>query len=538
MVTTVTQNMESLLSTSLVFSDSKGCRRWLARLPVTNIPLAQEALSSQLQYLSRAEIAPIERAKIAETLRETVLFVHSELYRRFANKALPFGTPEAQAWQQARGLWQALWQQYSACLQPLLEGDPALSPWAAHVLQRGLYVGKQLVLCHALARRSLSHEFWLELHAYYRFAEMLECTTRAVKDRLQPNTVAVSCHSTYSHALLLAMIDSEALTSRQIELANRWLESWSRKVHLQPKPPISTGPIYYIDLKQPHGLCLIESSANEASETTRYGSIDKLAVSLQQRIKRLRAGSSPAELGLGTDCTNEASLFLLMHLHEAWCTVKRPTAISHTAEEEVSLCGGGLAGVFFRVSGKSFSPQQVGERMSFTGTQIFSTLDLVADYDPDREQAERNYPWEQWRLIPAAVTTYQRTLGGNDLRWQLEQLVVLKRTADKLSCGYINWLGQAGETELLMHIAFWPVEPQAVTLLPTGSLLKQEATIPALLIPAYGAEGTTLILPPRSFISGRRLHTRGPAVKEIYRLTKLVQRGADFERIAFEIDPA
>ena len=130
MVTTVTQNMESLLSTSLVFSDSKGCRRWLARLPVTNIPLAQEALSSQLQYLSRAEIAPIERAKISETLRETVLFVHSELYRRFANKPLPFGAPEAQAWQQARGLWQALWQQYSACLQPLLEGDPALSPWA------------------------------------------------------------------------------------------------------------------------------------------------------------------------------------------------------------------------------------------------------------------------------------------------------------------------------------------------------------------------------------------------------------------------
>jgi hypothetical protein len=70
------------------------------------------------------------------------------------------------------------------------------------ILQRGLYVGKQLVLAHGLARRTVPGTLWHELHAYYRLAELLDCAVTAVSDNLLPNAVGISCYSTYTHALL------------------------------------------------------------------------------------------------------------------------------------------------------------------------------------------------------------------------------------------------------------------------------------------------------------------------------------------------
>ena len=54
------------------------------------------------------------------------------------------------------------------------------------------------------ARRQPTPEHWEELHAYYRFAEILEVTSLAVRDKLLPHAEAISCYSTYAHALLLA----------------------------------------------------------------------------------------------------------------------------------------------------------------------------------------------------------------------------------------------------------------------------------------------------------------------------------------------
>jgi hypothetical protein len=91
---------------------------------------------------------------------------------------------------------QGLWSQYSACLKPLLESDPELLGVKAKVLQRGLWVGKQLIVVHGLARHLPAPAIWQELHAYYRLAEILECAVTAVTDELMPNAIGISCYST------------------------------------------------------------------------------------------------------------------------------------------------------------------------------------------------------------------------------------------------------------------------------------------------------------------------------------------------------
>ena len=99
------------------------------------------------------------------------------------------------------------------------EGEPDLAGVKAKLLQRGLHVGKQMILVHGLARRVVPGNVWQELHAYYRLAEMLDCAVAAVSDDATPNAVGISCYSTYAHALLLGLADPCAMSVRQLELA-------------------------------------------------------------------------------------------------------------------------------------------------------------------------------------------------------------------------------------------------------------------------------------------------------------------------------
>ena len=138
---------------TLAFTDADSCAQWFRTLSLTNIPRLYTTVLGQLKRLTESDFPPRERAKIAEVLREPVGFLHTELARRYAGKPQPANEREVEAAEQALVLWQALWEQYSACLKPLLEGDPDLQGVKAKVLQRGLYVGKQIVLVYGLARR-------------------------------------------------------------------------------------------------------------------------------------------------------------------------------------------------------------------------------------------------------------------------------------------------------------------------------------------------------------------------------------------------
>ena len=65
------------------FTDVTGCRRWLESLPLTNVSVAQQTLSLQVERLRQASIAPAELLHVLETLREPILFVQFELTRKF-----------------------------------------------------------------------------------------------------------------------------------------------------------------------------------------------------------------------------------------------------------------------------------------------------------------------------------------------------------------------------------------------------------------------------------------------------------------------
>ncbi|CAG0989150.1 hypothetical protein BURK2_02282 [Burkholderiales bacterium] len=531
----MTQGTANPSSGAPEFFDSKGCRKWLVALPLTNHHRAAEMLMGQFTALADVPLDGVERARIAETLREPVYYLHGELTKRFAQKPIPFSASELGNFTIARDLWQALWGQFSLCIKPLLEGEPNIQAYAPNILQRGLYVAKQLAVVYGLARQHPPKDYWLELHAYFRFAEMLQCADNVVKDKLIPGAGSVSCYSTYSHALLLAAADPFGMSARQLEYTDRWLERWARKLRPVAQEPPAGEVVFMVDLKAAHGLTQPIPGGASDPEAVRYATIEKLEASIDKRIKRLKGGALPGELGLGADCAVETALVLLEHLHRHWCTY-RGRGVAGLAEVPLAVCGGGLAGAYFRVAGQTFATVDVHGRASYRSAQQLATFTVVTGYDREREQADRAWPWTPWRgnIGPEGCVLHAKPLP--EVTWQLDQLAVWRDERGHRSPGWLKRLGVNEKGEIEIVVMGWPGEPKALDLVPVGSLLKQESNLPALLLPKTGQEPMSLILPTRVFNPGRRLQTRSSGTVQVYRLVRSLQRGVDFERVVCEVE--
>jgi hypothetical protein len=535
--TTPAQAQGHALLGQLAFADADGCATWLRNLPVTNIPRYYEEILDQLRRVGEAEFGPRERGRIAELMREPVSFLHTELARRYAGKPQPAAEREKEAADQALALWQALWAQYSACLKPLLEGDAELQGVKAKVLQRGLWVGKQLVLVHGLARRTPGAAVWQELHAYFRLAEILECAVTAVSDDLMPSAIGLSCYSTYAHALLLDLADPCSMTVRQIELTDRWLAMWARKIFPYAQQRETEGPVITVDLDGLGGATLNAAEPRHGSQSTRYFYPAKLTASVRGRLKRLASGANPAELQLGHDASVDACATLLSQLDAHWYALPLKRDAGGESQTGLDVCAGGLGAAYFRVSGRTFNSKDLVGQLSYQGTQHLATLGALTDYDRNKDEAERSWAWERWQGNYEWTAAMLHRPAVGQYRWHLDQLVVI-RDDERLRCGHVVHVALDSHDELTVGIKFWSGPPTAIALRALTTMLVEEAPIPTVILGATPDEKPAMLFPPRTFTAGRIFRTLASGPERRFRLTRLLQRGADYERVAFdEIKP-
>jgi hypothetical protein len=514
----------------LAFADRAGANRWAKSLPLLSVGQAYESYMGQLRALGAASLPPRERATLIEVLRDPAMHLHTELARRYAGKPQPAAEREFDAAEHAIALWQGMWEQYSRCLQPLLEGDAELAGVKSKLVQRGLAVGKQLVLVHGLARRVPPASVWQELHAYYRIAEMLDCTVQAVSDDHAPEAVGLSCYSTWSHAVLLALADPWAMSVRQIEITDRWLGTWARKVFPYAQQRETEGLVMVVDLDAGQGAALMVAAPPNGTEGTRYCYPSKLATSVRGRLKRLAQGGSPAELSLGHDLSTEQAVTLLSHLDAHWYQLK---PVRESQRVSVQMCTGGMPGAFFRVGGRTFDRKDPLGRMSYQNAQHLATLGALTDYDRHREEAERNWPWERWQGRYEWRDASLARSAASAHRWFLDQLVTL-RDDERTRLGYITRIALDADGTLAANVRLWAGNPRTIAGRSLASAYSEDPPIPLIELVESPEEPATLLVPPRTYSPGRALRSMNSGPERRFKLTKLLHRGADFERVAFE----
>ncbi len=252
---------------------------------------------------------------------------------------------------------------------------------------------------------------------------------------------------------------------------------------------------------------------------------------MRGRLKRLQTGANPAELQLGHDCSVEQCATLLGHLDARWYQV--PRRAGEVARTTVDLCGGGVGAAYFRVGGRTFDRKDALGRVSYHGAQHMQMMDALTDYDRGREDAERRWAWEQWsgsyEWRDASVTRPS----GTRHHWTLDQLVVL-RDEERIRVGCVTRVAQDSRGELALSLKLWSAVPKAIAVRPLSTVMTEDPPLATLLLGETPEDKPSLILPPRSFNPSRVLRSLDSGPERRFRLTRLIHRGADFERVEFE----
>ncbi|HTE14896.1 MAG TPA: hypothetical protein VK642_07440, partial [Burkholderiales bacterium] len=229
-------------SATLQFRDSASCTRWIAALPVTNVQLAQQMLSEQLTALAVTEVAALDRLKILEVLKESLMSAQAEMAKRYISKPLPLDQGDAQAWNNVVGLWRVLGLNYRHCVDAYRAGDLPVSPYAAMITLRCLRTAAFGLFEHYQIYREPDAATWQGFHEMFAFAEEHGLSRVRVQDVFTKRDPDSSCTEAYVQGLMAHLANPYAMSVRQMAFLRRWLEKWSSLVNL-PSQPLPAGQI-------------------------------------------------------------------------------------------------------------------------------------------------------------------------------------------------------------------------------------------------------------------------------------------------------
>jgi hypothetical protein len=514
----------------LQFADSVGCKRWIDQLTLTNVQLTQQVLTGQLASLSAAKLAPVERLKILEVLREPVHFVQGESSKRYAGKPLPLDEGEAAIWNNVLVLWREMSRNYQQCLNAYRDGDLAIAPHAALVSMRCLrLVGCQMLDYYRVYRQPPG-AVWRALHELYSFAESHGFARIRVQDSFSKRDPDSSCAESYVQVLLAHLANPFALSVRQMAFVTRWLERWANLIGLSNQPlPTSSIPSLAVDLTGSGSVIL--GTGPEAPPNLRYLDLEQLSKTLRQTINLLKQGQTPGQLGLGEDARQPGCENLLMLLYVQWCRTGSARAEDRSKGEEQAQVCFGMAATHLHVGGREF--RQPGE-LSSREKQDLDTYGYITRLE--HATGESIAPGlEEWQILNHSASGFmcmQRVPNGK-ARLSHNQLLAVRRAGGRhFHTGMVQWLRMEEGGELYCGVRLFPGTPQAISVRPSKFSPSSNGRYErALLLPEVPAPATpaTLILPAGWFQSGRFVEVYSDR-KQVAKLLNLLEKGGDFDR--------
>jgi hypothetical protein len=341
-------------------------------------------------------------------------------------------------------------------------------------------------------------------------------------------------------AVLTALCNPNELTQRQLTFVAYLLERWASKLEVSAKPvdEAEEVPPLVADLQSDAGP---SRSSAAAPREPRYLDTRKLGKSLRNRVALLRKGESPAKLALGEDCVQPACEHLLVHLYRHWCVGKASRALERRAGSgEAEVCSE-LAAIHHYIAGRVFRPPGEQPELTEKQRQEIATFGRVSTREQEDYSGQQGFFIERWsivdesghglRLVRRAADPGKRVAHG--------QLIGV-RPADgrQFMLGQVRWVMGAENGELHAGVKLLPGVPSPLAARPTGLNVEAESWVPALgltAVPALNAPASLIVAPgwykPKRVIE---LHAEAPSK---VRLTEVMERGADFERVAYEQVP-
>jgi hypothetical protein len=530
------------------FLTAIACNDWLATVPLTNAVQAQSMFLRQLSLLHRYALPTTERFAILEALRGPVSDAQEDVAKKFAGRPLPLSPPEQSALESSLTVWYTLLLGYLRCFDAATRNDDALAPHITTVAQRtiSVFADWQVDLCRG--EQLPDAAYWKKLNEIFSVVESLGIAARAVNDPVRHGNTQTSALAAFSECQLLHTACPFELPARHLAWVARWARRWGAKLQLLKAPPedIRTRAVpLSLDLgsDRPAGYAPRPAPGGRWLDTT------DLRQSLSARIALLEQGRAPADMQLGDDVTQPAASQLLNRVLVRWCKGGAARAQErHAASGAVRFIAGFEAVHFHLSGGKSFSKTK---RDDATLRREREELETFGQHSHRREseQAETKEVllenWEimdDWRLLDESAFGLRITRPLREgARIGTGQLIAVQPPgADNFSLGAVRWALRESSQSLSAGLQLFASSPRAVgvrTIENGQRSLYREAF---LLIAPPGSEGTgSVVVPAGIFHIGRIVELLVEATTiHCLKLTRVLDRGSEFERCAYEKLPA
>lgn len=526
------------------FRNADECRAWLERAPRTDAAQMQASLLREANRLNLTILPPADRLDILETLREALIDTQEEFGRKFAGKPLPLTDQEQAAFDSCRALWHGLASGYMRCLEACFAEEAGMKSKATLVLQRALaaLVAEQYETHRAGQVPPAEH--WRVVNELFAAAEQLGVADQTILDTPRLGKTPVSPAATYAEALLLQAANLHEHGQRHIGWIARWARRWSAKVRLLASPPtLSTRAIpLCIDLAadKPSGYMPLDTPGARWLETV------ELQRSLKKRLLLLEQGEPPAKLHLGDDCTQPACGQILAQVYQRWCKGGAIRGFERRPASGGCRFVAGIEAIHYYLSDhKPFKqPGGAGADMLRREREEIATFGRISARHDEKFSEQHGYAIEQWQvlenwhMVDASATGMRigRPLRQGGIRIAHGQLIATcPDGAQAFLLGGVSWslVGEDFQLELGVHL--FPGRAEPVAFRGTGPAAAGEPYRQAFLLPAVATlkQPASIVMPVGGFKLNRIVDTFTSQSRPL-RLTRLMERGSDYERAAFE----
>lgn len=525
----------------LAFGDARGCKDWLAALPLTNIPQAQVALLETLRALNAAGLDGLERLKCLELFRDKVAFLQDAQRSRYFGKTLPLGAADDNAWKTGRLLLEDMEAGYRKALDAAIASEE-LRRHAGLAAQRIVrYIGAQMMF-HAAVYRRFDPQLWIRLHGTYAEAEAAGIAEERVKDSLESEEAGSSVAEAYAQVVLGQAAYLSELTAPQMEFVEGLVRMWPRKVQVKRASPEGTLPPgthpLVVAFEKPIGARPMSPAQLTAQH--RVIDVEGLSLSLRKRIHALRQDQDPASLHLPGHMGAAEALSMLQRLHGLWCEgapVRPPAKVPE--ELTAGIVFGFPEAWYFLAGGKAFEqPDRSREltRQEKQDIEVFGQVTARTQSMMAPQHAATVEPWGvvdemlgSWRLLRPATASKGVAMG--------RLLAMRMGDAAPFFLGYISALTQEIDGRIVITVSLFPGRPEPVAVRGAEFARSRTSTpwhegfrLPAmerLHIPA------SLIVPNGIAAPKRAVELWQEGVRQAT-VAEVIDRGSDFERVRLE----
>ena len=526
-------------TSDVAFADARGCREWLATLPLTNVAQVQGQVLDALRALAGGALEPLEQLKCLELMREKVAFLQAEQRSRYFGKTLPLSANDERAWNGSRLLLEEMENAYRRALREAA-GSAELQRHSALIAQRiARCIGAQM-LFHMSVYRRFDPALWTRLHQLYADAESRGFAEERIKDSLDADEGGTCVAETYAQVVLLQAAYLSELTAPQIEFADALLRMWMRKVAVRRALPDGTLPptvhALVVDFDKPIGARPLPP--RDVTSHHRILDVEGLSASLRRRIYGLRKDEDIATLKLPAQAAAVDALGQMERLHRLWCEGAPPRPPARVPEEKNATLAFGPGEIhYFLTGGKPFEQPDRTREVRRAEKQDIEVFGQVTSRTATMMVSEYTATAETWGVIDEMLGAWRLMRPPNATKGlAIGRLLAMQLQAGApFFLGMVSALVQETDGRIVITVLLFPGKPEPVPVRADSrgrapGKWQEGFRLPALArlnVPA------SLVVPVGLAARGRTVETWEGAPKSLS-TSAVLDRGTDFDRVAIE----